>query len=107
MVEFVAGNIFIRPNPLPRAGDVVRGHCHNFDHVTYVVSGAVHIRAVRPDGVVIERDFVAGQFCLIKAEVEHEIIATVDGTLFHCIYAHRTPQGDVVQEFTGWEPAYV
>lgn len=23
-----------------------------------------------------------------------------------CIYAHRTPQGDVVQEYTGWEPAY-
>lgn len=23
-----------------------------------------------------------------------------------CIYAHRTPQGDVVQEYTGWSPAY-
>jgi hypothetical protein len=23
-----------------------------------------------------------------------------------CIYSHRTPQGDVVQEYTGWEGAY-
>jgi len=107
MVELIAGNVFIRPNALPRVGDKVQGHRHNFDHVTMIVKGAVHIRAVKPDGAVIERDFSAGQFCLIKAEVEHEITATADDTLFHCIYAHRTPQGDVVQEFTGWEPAYV
>lgn len=106
-MEFAAGNVFIRPNDLPRAGDCVRGHRHNFDHVTYVVRGAVHVRGVKPDGAVVEKDFAAGEFFLIKAEVEHEITATVDGTLFHCVYAHRTPQGDVVQEFTGWAPAYV
>ncbi len=107
MTEFAAGNIFVRPNPLPKAGDRVLGHKHNFDHVTYIVKGAVHIRAVKPDGTVIVRDFAAGQFCLIKAEVEHEITATTDDTLFHCIYAHRTSQGEVVQDYTGWEPAYV
>lgn len=23
-----------------------------------------------------------------------------------CIYSHRTPQGDIVQQYTGWEPSY-
>ena len=23
-----------------------------------------------------------------------------------CIYSHRTPQGDIVQDYTGWDPAY-
>jgi hypothetical protein len=27
--------------------------------------------------------------------------------LGHCIYAHRTPQGEVVQEYDGWSPAYL
>ena len=43
---------------------------------------------------------------LIKAGVAHRITALRDGTIGHCIYAHRTPQGDVVQEYTGWAPAY-
>lgn len=25
---------------------------------------------------------------------------------YSCIYAHRTPQGDVVQQYTGWPEAY-
>lgn len=25
---------------------------------------------------------------------------------YFCLYAHRTPQGDVVQEYTGWPEAY-
>lgn len=107
MVEFVCGNIFVRPNWLAKVGDQLPGHAHNFDHTTYVVTGSIRVRGVCPDGRVIEKTFAAGQFCLIKADVEHTITALADDTLFHCIYAHRTPQGDVVQEFTGWEPAYV
>jgi hypothetical protein len=25
---------------------------------------------------------------------------------YDCVYAHHTPQGDVVQEYTGWNGAY-
>lgn len=106
-MELVCGNIFIRPNLLKKVGDAVAGHKHNFDHTTYVVRGAVHVKGVCPDGRVVEKEFKAGEFCLVKAEVEHTITALSDDTLFHCIYSHRTPQGDVVQEFTGWSPAYV
>ena len=106
-MEWASGNVFIRPNPLPKAGDRVHGHRHNFDHTTIVFRGAIHVRAVTPDGRVIEQDFTAPAHCLIKAEVEHEITALVDGTEFWCVYAHREPQGDIVQHYTGWGPAYV
>jgi quercetin dioxygenase-like cupin family protein len=102
MAEWASGNIYIRDNPLAKAGDKVAGHKHNFDHTSYVVHGSVHVRAVLPDGRIIERDFYAGQWFLVKKDVEHEITALEDRTLFHCIYSHRNPQGDVVQEHDGW-----
>jgi len=105
-VEWVSGNVFIRPNALPRAGDAVQGHTHNHDHTTIVFKGAVHVRAVLPNGAVIERDFTAPAHFLVRADVEHEITALADDTVFWCVYAHRTAQGDVVQTATGWEEAY-
>lgn len=49
----------------------------------------------------------AAWHALIKANVEHEILALAP-TVFDCTYSHRTPQGDVVQDWNGWEnSAYV
>lgn len=122
MTEWCSGNIFIRPNRLVRAGDVIHGHCHNFDHTTIVFRGAVRVRkwtkAVRLDGapvlvdgeqlwhVVADREFVAPAHFLVEAEARHEITALRDDTEFWCVYSHRTPQGEIVQNATGWEPAY-
>ena len=101
--EWASGNIYIRPNLLTEAGDRIDGHRHNFDHTTIVFTGAVHVRAVAPDGLVIERDFTAPAHFLVRAEVEHEITATADGTEVWCVYSHRDPQGSVSQVRTGWE----
>lgn len=105
--EWVSGNVFIRRNRLPATGDAVNGHKHNFDHTTIVFKGAVHVRAVKPDGTVLERDFEAPAHFLVKADVEHEITATEPNTEFWCVYSHRTPQGRIVQEYDGWTPAYL
>jgi hypothetical protein len=105
-VEWVSGNIFIRPNTLPKVGDVTHGHTHNFDHTTVVFRGAVHVRATLPNGAVIERDFTAPAHFLVRADVEHEITALADDTVYWCVYAHRDAQGDVVQTNTGWHEAY-
>lgn len=105
--EWISGNIFIRPNPLPKAGDKVDGHTHNFDHTTIVFRGAVHVKATLPNGTIIERDFHAPAHCLIRADVMHEITALEDNTEFWCVYSHRTPQGEVAETYTGWEGAYV
>ena len=106
-MEWASGNIFIRPNSLPNVGDRVDGHTHNFDHTTIVFKGSVHVKAKLPGGGLIERDFVAPAHFLVLADVEHEITATAADTVFWCVYAHRTAQGDVVQEVTGWMDAYV
>ena len=116
-MEWASGNIYIRPTLLTKIGDAVQGHIHNFDHTTLVFSGGVHVKATGPNGEIIERDFYAplagaelhamqGHF-LVKKDWKHEITALVDGTVFWCVYSHRDPQGDVVQENNGWHKNYV
>lgn len=111
--EWVSGNVFIRPMILAKAGDVVQGHAHNFDHTTIVFSGSVRIEAKTPDGREIDRvfksprpDWAGGSHALIKAEVAHKITALEDNTIAWCVYAHRDPQGEVWQEYNGWQDAY-
>ena len=104
--EKVMGNVFLRPNYLEKTGDKVEGHTHNFDHVTFLVRGQIHARVTTPSGKVFEKEFTAPAYMLIKVENEHEFIALQDDTEFVCIYAHRTPQGEVTEEYNGWEGAY-
>lgn len=106
-MEWVSGNIMIRPNTLAKAGDVTQGHTHNFDHTTIVFRGGIHVKATLPSGAVIERDFMAPSHCLIKSAVAHELTALSDDTEYWCVYSHRNPQGDVVQDYDGWLSAYV
>lgn len=110
-MEHVLGNVFVRPMAFARAGDVVEGHAHNFAHVTYVARGALRFERLRDDGSVermVDRRASDGHnYVLIHAGVTHRIIALDDDSLGHCIYAHRNPQGEVVQEFDGWTPGYV
>lgn len=109
-MDLASGNIFIRPMEFAKAGDIVDGHTHNFDHTTYVVRGAVRIEQLDEMGNVlraVDKAAVDGHnWVLIKASVVHRITALSDNTLAHCIYAHREPQGEVVQEANGWLEAY-
>lgn len=110
-MELVSGNIFIRPMEFARSGESVEGHEHNFDHTTYVVRGALRFEKLDADGNMtrsIEKRAVDGRnWVLIEAGVKHRITALEDNSLGHCIYAHRNPQGEVVQEYDGWQAAYV
>jgi quercetin dioxygenase-like cupin family protein len=109
-MEFVSGNIFIREMVFEKAGDVVEGHKHNFDHTTYVARGALLIEALDADGSVIrtieKRADMGRNFVLIRAGVCHRITALADNSLGHCIYSHRSPKGDVVEHWDGWPEAY-
>lgn len=86
-------------------GEKIDGHAHNFDHTTIVFTGGVHVKATLPDGSIVERDFAAPAHFLVKKDVAHEITATEDNTTFWCVYSHRDPQGNVVQEYDGWADA--
>lgn len=105
-VEWVSGNIYIRPNTLAKKGDGVNGHAHNFDHTTIVFRGSIHVKAKLPNGQIIERDFDSPSHFLVKADVHHQITALEDDTEFWCVYSHRTPRGEIVQNFDGWGKAY-
>ena len=104
-MEWASGNIFIRPMEFAKAGEINPGHKHNFDHTTIVFTGSVHVAATLPDGSVKEGDFTAPSYFLVRKDVLHEIKATSDNTVCWCVYSHRTPQGDVVQVFDGWQEA--
>ena len=106
-MEEVSGNIFLRKWRGMEKGQVISGHKHNFDHTTIVFLGAVHVKANLPDGRIVEREFAAPCHFLIKAGVEHELTALEEGTELWCVYAHRTAQGEIVQEYTGWGKAYL
>lgn len=109
-MEYVSGNIFIREMRFLRAGDVVDGHAHNFDHTTYVTRGALQIERLGSDGkverTVIKRASDGHNWILIQAGVWHRLTALEDDSMGHCIYAHRNAQGEVVQVDEGWAQAH-
>lgn len=106
-MEFASGNIYIRPNGPLRKGDGCGDHFHNFDHTTIIFTGSVHVKAKLPDGRVMEQDFHAPGYFLVRKDVKHEIVALEDNTVFWCVYSHRNPQGEIVQVATGWPDGYV
>ena len=57
-MEFISGNIFIRPMVFDQAGSTIEGHAHNFDHTTYVVRGSVRIEALDDAGNLITNSLV-------------------------------------------------
>lgn len=109
-MEFNSGNIFIREMRFEKKGHVVSGHTHNFDHTTYVAKGSLRIEALDDDDKVVrsvDKKATEGHnWVLIKANVRHQITALEDESMGHCIYSHRNPQGEVVQEYDGWMKSY-
>lgn len=112
-MEFRSGNVFIREMHFGAPGTpeaVVVGHAHNFDHTTYVARGRILIEELGADGAVVRSAVKAAgegrNWVLIKAGVVHRLTSLEDGSIGHCIYSHRNPQGEVVVEYDGWKPAY-
>lgn len=109
-MEFISGNVYIREMRFERAGDLVEGHRHNFDHTTYVVRGSLLIEELADDGSVLravtKRATDGHNWVLIRAGAVHRITALEGPSLGHCIYSHRSPLGDVVEHYDGWPPAY-
>jgi len=109
-MEKISGNIFIRvPNEPMKAGQVVVGHQHNFDHTTFCVAGGLRVdildvHEVNADGNPIAATIAAsaelwagdnytGQnWQLIQKGKFHQITALTDGTVYQCVYSHRAPQ---------------
>jgi len=109
-MEYASGNIFIREMKFEKAGDIVEGHTHNFDHTTYVAHGSVKIESLNEDGsvkqTVIKRAVDGHNWVLIKADVCHRLTALEDNSMGHCIYSHRNPQAEIIEAYDGWMEGY-
>jgi hypothetical protein len=121
-MEYAMGPIFIRENRLARAGDKVHLHKHNFAHVSVVERGSAFIvklaERVDEKGVTLvdsegapilikiaEREFKAVSRFLVDSNEWHEITALEDNTLVSCEFTHRSPDGEVLQQYGGWYEA--
>lgn len=101
------GNLWIRPINFPQAGSVLKGHKHNYDHVTWLSRGSVVVRYQSQDGETGQRIFRAPYPILIKKDVVHEITALEPDTIADCIYALRDlATGEVVDHWDGGMEAY-
>lgn len=110
MTIIVLGNVAFRTNGPLEKGRVIDSHAHNFDHVTMISHGAMLIEvldaAENVVSAVTKTSKMARNFVLILKGTRHRLTALEDGTVYQCVYAHRDEEGNVVEDYTGWEKAY-
>lgn len=123
--EFVNGSNFFREMSFERIGDAIPTHRHNFGHTTFIVFGSALCQELVEDpngeielldGQVFRRFRVAREilkkaergraWVYVKPGTWHRFVAVEPHTLAYCVFAHHTPQGNVVETYDGWSPAY-
>lgn len=100
------GGFGVREGMLAKAGDALETHAHNFDHVTYCRDALRYEQLDAEGNVVRTVDKPRGGWVLVKAGVRHRLTALVDNCRYDCLYVHRTPDGEIVDEYDGWMPGY-
>lgn len=107
----VLGPLALRHFSLEKPCQENQGHTHNYDHVTFVLSGAVRVFYCKPgESEETSKDFRHNDeqsYFLVLAGVEHRIKALEPNTRYACVYAHFDHEGVAVQEYVGAEAAYV
>lgn len=77
-------NLFSRMMVFKNIGDTEIGHTHQFDHLTLLASGSLRVTV---EGKTTE--FSAPHMIYIRADKEHELVATQANTVAYCIHALR------------------
>ena len=85
------GNIWVRAHHFAKAGDIHRGHTHNFDHVSFLTKGSARVTVND-----IITDYSAINFIVIDKGQTHSIQALEDQTEWWCVWAVRDTNGDVM-----------
>lgn len=96
------GNVWVRKQYYPTAGDYHKGHKHKHDHVSLLAQGSIelHVEGFEP------RRFDGPTFFIVKAEHNHHIIALEDETVSYCVYALRDYEGQVDDIYSGDNTPY-
>lgn len=89
-------------------GQATNTHRHNFPHLTYL-RGPGRVEKLEPTNAeetqfrVVKRvDKPKGGHVFIQAGMWHRITALEDLD-YDCLYTHRTPDGELTDEFSGWQ----
>lgn len=91
--------MWFRPMTFPAAGYMVEGHSHNYDHVTFLTLGVLHVKYFHaakdgtPKSPMAERIFKAPVAIDIHAEMWHEFTALEGPAHATCIFVLRDHQG--------------
>lgn len=81
-------NLWTRQMHFEKAGDVEKGHTHQFDHLTLLAHGSLKVIV---EGVATE--FKAPHMIYINKDKVHELVALEDDTVAYCIHALRNGLG--------------
>ena len=117
MTEFVAGNVYIRTNGNLQGvdpGAVIPGHRHNFDHVAIFFNGRWRMKRWHAGDAISQKPALditreAPLFLLIDKDCFHEfeyLALNKEKGVSWCVFAHRNPQGEVIEEYDGWRDAH-
>ena len=108
--EEIVGNVWFREMPFKKKGDYKIGHKHTFDHVTFLVKGAIEVFELThdDDGNVIETTskgvFTAPEWLKVPAGMSHTVVAKEDNSLAYCVQAVR--DGDEIATTEFCDPNY-
>ncbi len=105
----ILGPTGTREMGLMRQCEVREGHTHNYDHTTFVMTGAVQV-FYRKAGEDVEREsrvYRAPARFAVLANIYHRIVALEPDTEYWCVFSHRDANGLVVEEYLGNDGAYV
>jgi hypothetical protein len=94
--EHECGGLFFRPFVLDQrvpGQDVIPGHEHVVDHVTFIGHGRVHVYAECAGGCAkpIDLELDAGQSVLVKANWRHRLTPVTETASGVCIFRAAEP----------------
>jgi hypothetical protein len=70
-MEWVCGDIFVRPNDIAEPGVGVVGHTHNFPHATFARKGWILLRVIAPDtGLEYIEQFCSPEYLHVRSLLE-------------------------------------
>lgn len=103
----VLSNIGVRSIEFHTIGAEVDTHKHNFAHTMICVDGEVDVWSKAPQATDAQRaSLKSGDCFVVAAGEEHGAVSRTEHAKVLCVFAHRTPQGEVVQEHAGyWKAA--
>lgn len=115
MAQFVSGSIFV--NVMTKSDDgghtqrgllqdeVIKGHKHHFDHTSIFFNGKWRVKRWNTSDVLAEEFEREAPFhLLIDKDCLHEFtfLGGAPEGIAWCVYSHRRPDGEVINEWNGW-----